>query len=326
MNELGKGQTPFLFFVDFEKSKGYIEPLHAVDPNKVLYAMNDDFIHYRNYEERNEPLPQQNLIQKVIPAKSKYLEAFSFTMGQLNFGNSFLTNLTCSTQISSDFTLEQLFHFAKAPYKLMLADSFISFSPESFIKIDAQGKVASFPMKGTIDAAIFDAENVILADLKEKYEHTTIVDLIRNDLSSICEKVWVEKFRYVERIKKQDGQAILQVSSEVCGYLESNWKESLGDIFQKILPAGSISGAPKTKTISIINEAEKIMDPNGKRDFYTGVFGVFDGECLDSAVLIRFIEKTNNGLVFKSGGGITTRSNADAEFLEMLSKIYVPIF
>jgi para-aminobenzoate synthetase component 1 len=94
----------------------------------------------------------------------------------------------------------------------------------------------------------------------------------------------------------------------------------LGEIILKLLPAGSITGAPKPKTLEIINRGE-----NYKRDFYTGIFGYFDGKNLDSAVMIRFIENKNGQLYFKSGGGITSMSDATKEYDELIQKIYVPI-
>jgi para-aminobenzoate synthetase component I len=165
-----------------------------------------------------------------------------------------------------------------------------------------------------------------LDDPKEKYEHTTIVDLIRNDLSKICKKVWVERFRYVDKIRRNSGEELLQVSSEVCGQLPKDWKNSIGDWFFELLPAGSISGAPKDKTLEIIKEAEKQFHQNGQRKYYTGVFGIFDGQILTSAVMIRFIEKDKNSLVYKSGGGLTSRSDARKEYDELNQKIYVPVF
>ena len=87
-----------------------------------------------------------------------------------------------------------------------------------------------------------------------------------------------------------------------------------------MLPAGSVTGAPKEKTVQIIRETEPF-----ERGFYTGICGYFDGESLDSAVMIRFIEKTDNEMVFRSGGGITARSDASSEYLEMIDKVYVPV-
>jgi para-aminobenzoate synthetase component 1 len=89
-----------------------------------------------------------------------------------------------------------------------------------------------------------------------------------------------------------------------------------------MLPAGSICGAPKKRTLEIITEAE-----GERRGFYTGVAGVFDGRDLDSGVLIRFIEQTPSGeLRFRSGGGITAKSDARSEYDELIQKVYVPIY
>ncbi|MEY4539350.1 MAG: hypothetical protein RLZZ306_1107, partial [Bacteroidota bacterium] len=157
-------------------------------------------------------------------------------------------------------------------------------------------------------------------DKKEFAEHTTIVDLIRNDISMISEKVWVEKFRYISRIHTHEGD-LLQVSSEICGKLAADYQSQIGTLLFKLLPAGSICGAPKPQTLAIIKAAE-----NYNRGYYTGVFGIFDGKNLDSSVMIRFIEKQEDGtLIFKSGGGITVFSDARSEYQEMIDKVYLPI-
>ena len=114
---------------------------------------------------------------------------------------------------------------------------------------------------------------------------------------------------------------MLQVSSEVCGQIRAG--ERAGDLLFKLLPAGSISGAPKPKTVEIIQQAEGY-----ERGFYTGIAGIFTGRGLEmtSCVMIRFIEMDADGqLFFKSGGGITHQSDALSEYNEMIQKIYVPI-
>lgn len=174
-------------------------------------------------------------------------------------------------------------------------------------------------MKGTIDTSIPDAKEKILADPKELAEHVTIVDLIRNDISQVASNVRVERFRYIEEVKTQD-KNLLQVSSEIVGDLKSGYASQIGNLIVSLLPAGSVSGAPKTKTLEIIREAEK-----EKRDYYTGVFGYFDGDDLDSGVMIRFIERNGDKLFYRSGGGITTQSSAVAEYQELIDKVYVPI-
>ena len=193
----------------------------------------------------------------------------------------------------------------------------MSFSPECFVKIK-DNKISTYPMKGTIDASIPNAEQVIINDYKETCEHNTIVDLMRNDLNIIASNVRVERFRYIDKLQTSRGE-ILQVSSEIVGDLDKVFNENLGNIISKLLPAGSISGAPKTSTINLIQSSEK-----EKRGFYTGIFGFFDGKDLDSAVIIRYIEKENDNYYFRSGGGITINSNPEEEYKEAINKIYLP--
>lgn len=156
-------------------------------------------------------------------------------------------------------------------------------------------------MKGTISAEVSNAKCVILGDPKETAEHNTIVDLMRNDIGMVAEDVQVERFRYIDRIKTHNGD-ILQVSSEITGRLPKDNLSHLGDIVFRMLPAGSVSGAPKQSTVNLIHKAE----PEA-RGYYTGVFGYFDGSELDTAVLIRFIVQDENKLFFHSGGGITIK-------------------
>ncbi len=174
-------------------------------------------------------------------------------------------------------------------------------------------------MKGTIDATMPDAENIILNDVKETAEHYTIVDLIRNDLSMVSQRVRVERFRYFDTIGTNE-KRLLQVSSEICGEMEEGYLSAIGDIIFSLLPAGSVSGAPKKKTTEIIASAEGIP-----RGYYTGIAGLFDGRNLNSGVLIRFIEKRDNGYFYRSGGGITSFSEPLSEYNEMIDKIYVPV-
>jgi para-aminobenzoate synthetase component 1 len=89
----------------------------------------------------------------------------------------------------------------------------------------------------------------------------------------------------------------------------------------KLLPAGSITGTPKKKTIEIIKDIEMY-----ERGFFSGIWGIYDGVSLNSAVLIRFIEKTkdDNKFIYKSGGGITIESDLKGEYFEMIDKVYIP--
>ena len=237
---------------------------------------------------------------------------------QIRIGNSFLTNLTFQTPIETNLSLQEVFEHSTAKYRLHVDDCMVVFSPETFMKIN-QGHIYSYPMKGTIDATVPNAKQEILNDAKEKAEHVTIVDLIRNDLSQVAEDVEVSKFRYIDELVTND-KKLLQVSSEVRGKLDTNWKAQLGAILSKLLPAGSISGAPKPETIRIIQKTEQY-----NRGFYTGICGHFDGESLDTGVMIRFIKKENGQLFYCSGGGITSFSQAKKEYQEMVDKVYLAI-
>lgn len=248
-----------------------------------------------------------------------YEKSFCIVRQHLLYGNSFLTNLTAATPVQLDAGLDTLYDTAQARYKIKFRDQWVCFSPEIFIQI-REGQIFSYPMKGTIDASLPDAAQQILNDPKERAEHYTIVDLIRNDLAMVSEWVEVIRFRYLDEIKTT-GKNLLQVSSEIRGQLPPDYREHLGEMLFRLLPAGSVSGAPKAKTLEIIREAEQ-----QDRGFYTGVAFYFDGENIDSCVLIRFVEQTSAGFVYRSGGGITVNSEADREYQELIDKIYVPCF
>ncbi|CAH0995291.1 Isochorismate synthase MenF [Emticicia aquatica] len=325
INLLGREKKAFLFLSDFKGHNSIVEPLDYIDSQQIKFLMNGK----GNISTVLKSVDRKIYLTKKPIDFSDYAIAFRYVQHNILQGNSFLTNLTCETDIELNVSLLEIFEQSEAKYKIWIkgdtfSKEFVCFSPEIFVKIDSKGKISSFPMKGTIDAEIDNAEKILLNDAKEFYEHTTIVDLIRNDLSKVASKVWVEKFRYLDRIKKEDGKDLLQVSSQVSGLLADDWRNNLGKIIFEMLPAGSISGAPKNKTLEIIAEAEK-STYNSERGFYTGICGFFDGETFDSGVMIRFIEKTKNGLVFKSGGGITAKSICTKEYQEMIQKIYVPV-
>ncbi len=311
MNELGKNKEPFLFILDFEFQKAIILTKEELDPHKIKFSFN-------KFSNSDQKVKKKNIIfQKNPVSLYDYQIAFDKVKKEINAGNTYLLNLSFQTKIETDSNLKEIYHQSHAPYKLYFNEKFIVFSPETFIKIQ-NGKISSYPMKGTIDADIPDAEQIIINDRKESAEHNTIVDLIRNDLNIVAKNVRVDKFRYIDKINTNQ-KDLLQVSSEISGDLPQNYHEQIGIIFEKLLPAGSISGAPKKKTIEIIKYVEGY-----NRNFYTGVAGFYDGKDLDSFVMIRFIEKQGDNLVFKSGGGITSLSKVKSEYQEMIDKIYIP--
>ena len=309
LNEWGRLRRPFVFLIDFECQ----QPLAWLTED-IGSDIKFQFQDVRNCTKKSTLQLSLDLKPRPISLPA-YQEMYEKVKSQIEYGNSFLTNLTCRTPIEIDLSIEEIFDRVISKYSFWLKDQFVCFSPETFVQI-RNNRIYSFPMKGTIDACIENAEQIIMGDVKEQAEHATIVDLIRNDLSKISNHVVVNRYRYYEEIKTNAG-VIGQVSSEIMGELAPDFNEHIGDILFELLPAGSVSGAPKKKTLEIIKDCETLP-----RGYYTGVAGYFDGNTLDSCVLIRYIDRDK---IYYSGGGITAQSDLENEYLEMIKKIYVPI-
>lgn len=314
INDLAAQEIPFVFLISFSGDQNLIgTPREAAAAGFFL-----EMPGMKNHTLEAFPAKPINLTISP-PDRDKYHSAFKRVKEEINYGNSFLLNLTFPTPIETNYNLRDIFIRSIAPFRLYLEDKLVIFSPERFIRI-RDDRISSNPMKGTIDARIPGAHGLLASDPKEDAEHNTIVDLIRNDLSMVASSVRVKRFKYIERLKTHQGE-LLQMSSEITGRLPSDFRYSLGNVLFRILPAGSICGAPKKKTLEIIADVESY-----ERGFYTGVFGYFDGRNLDSAVAIRYIEKDKDQMVFKSGGGITFQSDWNKEYEEMQKKVYVPVY
>jgi len=307
-------KKPFFFIINFDKSKAFAYTYQEALKKGIYFDINGESNLQKKRYRQIVPIPPIQV--DPFPFES-YLEGFESVVQHLKKGNSFLVNLTFPSKIVSPIQLESIYGQANARYKLFFKGKFVCFSPECFIKIK-DGHIYSYPMKGTIDATLAGAKDTLINNTKEQQEHHTIVDLIRNDLSMVSRDVTVTKFRYLEKIKTVEGE-IWQTSTEIRGKLFKNWEKDFGQLLFKMLPAGSISGAPKPQTLKIITEVEKYH-----RGFYTGIFGIFDGNNIDSGVAIRFIEKEDGGFWYKSGGGITHQSNVKEEYIELIKKIYIP--
>jgi len=307
LNSLGKERKPFLFISDFLAQNIEVIPLEELNKNNIEFTIDENYV----YKKHNK------VFQKKAKNFESYKKKFDFVIEKIKSGNTYLLNLTAPTPIESNLTLKEIYNYANAHYKLRYKDKFVCFSPEKFVRIK-NFTIDTYPMKGTIDASIKDAKTKILHNQKEMAEHTMVVDLLRNDLSIVATDVKVENFRYVQTIDSGE-KKLLQVSSHISGNIGSNWHERIGDILNSLLPAGSISGTPKKSTLEIIEQTEGYT-----RGFFSGVFGVYDGESFDSCVMIRYVEKTKKGYIYKSGGGITLDSEAFLEYNELLDKIYLP--
>ena len=378
---------PFLFVINYQGNKAFIHLLSDINPEECLFDFegrgNLSHAWKETWKEgtwKEETWKEETWKKKISeeeisetiwqiepPLYEDYERSFNIVKSNIMAGNSYLTNLTCRVPVSCNLSLEEIFHRAKGKYKLLLRRKrtqaedkahlkeenieenltpFVCFSPETFVRIKG-GRIYSYPMKGTLDASLPNAEKQLMEDRKEAAEHATIVDLIRNDLSRVAENVRVDKYRYIDVLHTNKGD-ILQTSSEISGRLPEDYPHHLGEILDAQLPAGSITGAPKDKTMQIIQEAEGY-----DRGFYTGIMGIYDHGELNSAVMIRFIEeetspvdfetdgeknfkakegkasegkepKANRKLYFKAGGGITSKSDCRKEYEEVIQKIYLP--
>ena len=313
LNKFDFEKEPFLFVLSYDLSKFYIEKLSNL-PSTIKFELNFK-------EHQKTRTVQENKLEKIPLSFKEYKKKFDILQNEIKEGNSYLLNLTAKTKIKTALSLEDIYKNTQARFKLRFQnqnENFVCFSPERFVEIK-KNKISTHPMKGTIDSSIINAQARILGDIKEMAEHTMVVDLLRNDLGIVGSKVRVDMFRYVEKINAGN-KKLFQVSSKISANLQNNWHENIGDILTSLLPAGSITGTPKKKTIEILNKVEEY-----DRGFYTGIFGFFDGENLDSSVMIRFIEIDKKGeLFYKSGGGITCDSNVELEYQELLDKIYLP--
>lgn len=313
MDELSLQKVPYFFVIDFLSEAVEIYQENEIEKSGLIIDFQDITIPKKRCK-----------LDKKIEWKSypesieSFKNGFDKVQKNIRLGNSYLINYTRKTEIETNLSLKEIFYHSDAKYKVFYKDFFVFFSPETFIKI-IDGKIFTYPMKGTIDASLENAAEILKNDKKEKAEHYTVVDLLRNDLSMVADGVKVDQFQHIDLIKTQQ-KDLYAMSSEISGIVKPEFDGKIGSIMKKLLPAGSILGAPKPKTLEIILEAEGY-----ERGYYTGVCGWFDGQNVDSCVMIRFIEKEGNKLYFKSGGGITHMSKLEDEYQEMKNKIYVPI-
>ncbi|MBQ2578862.1 MAG: anthranilate synthase component I family protein, partial [Lachnospiraceae bacterium] len=188
-------------------------------------------------------------------------------------------------------------------------------SPETLVKVEDR-TVRTFPLAGTRprgktkeeDEAL---EKELLADEKELAEHNMLVDLGRNDMGRICKvgSVAVEQYLGIERYSQ-----VMHIGSTVVGELAEG-KDAV-DAMNAILPAGTLSGAPKFRACEIIEELE-----NSKRGVYGGALGYLDftGN-MDVCIAIRLVYKKNGEICIRSGAGIVADSNPLKEYEECKNK------
>ncbi len=188
-------------------------------------------------------------------------------------------------------------------------------SPETLVKV-TDNKLYTFPLAGTRPRGKTPQEDLqleqeLLSDEKELAEHNMLVDLGRNDIGRIAEigSVSVDKYLSIERFSH-----VMHIGSTVSGILRNDLDSLVA--LDSILPAGTLSGAPKIRACEIINELE-----NNKRGIYGGAIGYVDlSGNLDTCISIRIAFKRNNKVFIRSGAGIVADSVPDNEFDECMNK------
>ncbi|MDZ5253370.1 aminodeoxychorismate synthase component I [Clostridium sp. LIBA-8841] len=255
-------------------------------------------------------------------SREEYIDAVKQVKDYIKEGHTYIANLTqrfqCQYNSNPFDTYISLRSINKAPFScyLNLEDfQIISSSPERFLKV-YNNKVETRPIKGTRPRGINEIEDKknrkeLLNSEKDKSELLMIVDLERNDLSKVCKPFSV---KVTELFKLEEYATVFHLVSTVIG--ELNDDVSSVKCIRECFPGGSITGAPKIRSMEIIEELEGI-----RRGIYTGAIGYFDlrGNC-DFNIVIRTILVKDNKAYFGVGGGITIESDEEMEYEETLDK------
>ena len=165
MNQWGKEHTPFVFLLDFELKK----PMcwKWADTENIFQFNFDGVTNQKNINTDKVSSHKSAFEFNKTPISFEaYKSKFDDVKKEIEIGNSFLVNLTAKTKLNSNYTIAEIFNGANAKYTCYLKDEFVCFSPETFVKIN-DGKIYSYPMKGTINASIPDAKNILLQNQKE---------------------------------------------------------------------------------------------------------------------------------------------------------------
>lgn len=189
-------------------------------------------------------------------------------------------------------------------------------SPETLVKLQ-DGKVWTFPLAGTRARGANESEDAaleveLLSDTKETAEHNMLVDLGRNDLGRLCEfgSVNVEKYMSIEKFSH-----VMHIGSTICGKIKKEY--SALDAIAAVLPAGTLSGAPKIRACEIIAELE-----NERRGIYGGAIGYIDfNGNMDTCISIRIAYKKDGKVFVRSGAGIVADSVPQNEYEECRNKM-----
>ena len=276
----------------------------------------------RHGEKKKEP--GGKLLGEVTPLfdKEKFCRMVEKAKRHIREGDIF--QIVLSNRLSAPFegsllnTYRVLRTINPSPYMFYFSGTDVEVagaSPETLVKLE-NGVLHTFPLAGTRPRGKTEEEDKaleaeLLADKKELAEHNMLVDLGRNDLGKISKfgTVKVEKLHSIERFSH-----VMHIGSTVRGEISEN-HDAL-DVIEAVLPAGTLSGAPKIRACQLIEELE-----NNKRGIYGGAIGYIDftGN-MDTCIAIRIAYKKNGKVFVRSGAGIVADSVPEKEFEECLNK------
>lgn len=253
----------------------------------------------------------------------QYSKALNKIKQHIKKGNTYEVNYTYPYKVYADETGFELYNNIlpkqKTPYNTYIKNSYeeiLSFSPELFFRLEGNS-ITTKPMKGTIARGNNEQEDInnrefLKNDIKNKAENVMIVDLLRNDLSKIAKtgSVNVDKLFEIEA-----HPTVYQMTSEISAELKDS--TTLYNILDAIFPCGSITGAPKTSTMNIIENLEYLP-----REIYCGAIGYISKNNMEFSVPIRILQKKNSDKYYQYhvGGAIVWDSDIDDEWEETITK------
>ncbi len=299
-------------------------PLEDVEVgyNKAVMELKQLADLMKNGEKKNEP--SGKLLGPVTPLfdKERFCAMVEKAKYYIHEGDIF--QIVLSNRLSAPFegslfnTYRMLRTINPSPYMFYFSGTDVEVagaSPETLVKLE-NGVLHTFPLAGTRPRGKTDEEDQqlereLLADEKELAEHNMLVDLGRNDLGKISRfgTVKVEKLHSIERFSH-----VMHIGSTVRGEIDD--QHDALDAIEAVLPAGTLSGAPKIRACQLIGELE-----NNKRGIYGGAIGYIDftGN-MDTCIAIRIAYKKNGKVFVRSGAGIVADSVPEKEFEECLNK------
>ncbi|MDO5560291.1 MAG: anthranilate synthase component I [Oscillospiraceae bacterium] len=270
----------------------------------------------KNETEVTSNLTKEEYIQNVIQAKEHIRngDIFQIVLSQRFEIKNPPDSFSVYRMLRSTNPSPYLYYFSNPEYCIAGA------SPEMLVNVRGS-VITTKPIAGTIARSDDEAQDLILEqklknDTKEQSEHTMLVDLGRNDIGKVSEygSVKVSKYMYTEKYSK-----VMHLVSDVEGRLRSDKNST--DALMAVLPAGTLSGAPKIRAMQLIDSFEKT-----KRGLYGGTIGYlgFDGN-MDTCIAIRTVLFKNNSAYIQAGAGITADSVPEKEYTETLNKAYAMI-